>query len=44
MWDLPTPGIKHVSPALAGKFHWTIREVLSNLLKIIFKNLPSNIY
>ena len=37
MWDLPRPGIKPVSPALAGILnHWITREVpmfysLSNL-------------
>ena len=33
MWDLPGPGIKPMSPALAGKlYHWATKEALSIIL------------
>ena len=40
MWDLPRPGIEHVSPALAGGFSTTAPPGRGSPLKILKIELP----
>ena len=43
MWNLPGPGTKPTSPALAGRFltHWTTREIPLSALNVLdHKDLP----
>ena len=34
MWDLPAPGIKHMSPALAGRFLSTTRKSILTIFQV----------